>query len=125
MSGRLSGDIRNAIRRVTRHSGGADRYSGGVQERVPVIGKIAAPRGEHVEGLIYYLYGPGRREQRRGGAPPGRARAAAETGWRPGFPAPARAPQPAARRDGHVGTRPPGVALLDARRAGRQDAVRR
>jgi hypothetical protein len=28
-----------------------------------VIGKITSPRGEHVEGLIYYLYGPGRHEE--------------------------------------------------------------
>jgi len=28
-----------------------------------VIGKISAPRGEHVEPLIRYLYGPGRREE--------------------------------------------------------------
>jgi hypothetical protein len=28
-----------------------------------VIGKITAPRGKRVEGLIYYLYGPGRREE--------------------------------------------------------------
>jgi MobA/VirD2-like, nuclease domain len=28
-----------------------------------VIGKITAPHGERVEGLIYYLYGPGRREE--------------------------------------------------------------
>jgi len=28
-----------------------------------VIGKISTPRGEHVEPLIYYLYGPGRREE--------------------------------------------------------------
>jgi hypothetical protein len=28
-----------------------------------VIGKITAPRGERVEGLIYYLFGPGRREE--------------------------------------------------------------
>jgi hypothetical protein len=28
-----------------------------------VIGKITAPRGERVEPLIYYLYGPGRREE--------------------------------------------------------------
>jgi len=27
-----------------------------------VIGKITEPRGERVEGLIYYLFGPGRRE---------------------------------------------------------------
>jgi len=30
---------------------------------MPVIGKISAPRGERVEPLIYYLYGPGRREE--------------------------------------------------------------
>jgi hypothetical protein len=29
----------------------------------PVIGKISAPRGERVEPLIYYLYGPGRRQE--------------------------------------------------------------
>jgi hypothetical protein len=28
-----------------------------------VIGKITTPHGERVEGLIYYLYGPGRREE--------------------------------------------------------------
>jgi hypothetical protein len=28
-----------------------------------MIGKITEPRGERVEGLIYYLYGPGRREE--------------------------------------------------------------
>jgi hypothetical protein len=28
-----------------------------------VIGKISAPRGEHVEPLLYYLFGPGRREE--------------------------------------------------------------
>ncbi len=28
-----------------------------------MIGKITAPRGERVEPLIYYLYGPGRREE--------------------------------------------------------------
>jgi hypothetical protein len=28
-----------------------------------VIGKITAPRGERVEGLIWYLFGPGRREE--------------------------------------------------------------
>jgi HPt (histidine-containing phosphotransfer) domain-containing protein len=28
-----------------------------------VIGKINAPRGERVEGLIYYLFGPGRQEE--------------------------------------------------------------
>jgi hypothetical protein len=29
----------------------------------PVIGKISDPRGEHVEPLLYYLFGPGRREE--------------------------------------------------------------
>jgi len=28
-----------------------------------VIGKISTPRGEHVEPLLYYLFGPGRREE--------------------------------------------------------------
>jgi hypothetical protein len=28
-----------------------------------MIGKITEPRGERVEGLVYYLYGPGRREE--------------------------------------------------------------
>jgi hypothetical protein len=28
-----------------------------------VIGKISTPRGEHVEPLLYYLFGPGRHEE--------------------------------------------------------------
>ena len=28
-----------------------------------MIGKISTPRGEHVEPLLYYLFGPGRREE--------------------------------------------------------------
>jgi hypothetical protein len=28
-----------------------------------VIGKISDPRGARVAGLIYYLFGPGRREE--------------------------------------------------------------
>jgi hypothetical protein len=28
-----------------------------------MIGKISTPRGERVEGLVYYLFGPGRREE--------------------------------------------------------------
>jgi hypothetical protein len=28
-----------------------------------VIGKISVPRGQHVAPLIWYLYGPGRREE--------------------------------------------------------------
>jgi hypothetical protein len=28
-----------------------------------VIGKISTPRGEHIEPLLYYLFGPGRREE--------------------------------------------------------------
>jgi hypothetical protein len=31
-----------------------------------VIGKITAQRGERAEGLIYYLFGPGRREEHAG-----------------------------------------------------------
>ena len=37
---------------VTGHGGG-DR----------VIGKISTPRGEHVQPLLYYLFGPGRQEE--------------------------------------------------------------
>src|SRR5690349_6300491 len=76
-SGRLSGDMRNAFRRPGRHSahaefspaGSQDAFRrrgtarGGVRDGTAVIGKISAPRGEHVEPLIYYLYGPGRREE--------------------------------------------------------------
>ena len=42
------------------------RNAEGIQdeaEGIPVIGKVTGPRGERVEGLIYYLYGPGRREE--------------------------------------------------------------
>src|SRR5207237_785164 len=35
----------------------------GPQAAAPMIGKIAVPRGLRVEPLIYYLYGPGRREE--------------------------------------------------------------
>ncbi len=28
-----------------------------------MIGKITAPRGERVEPLVYYLYGPGRHQE--------------------------------------------------------------
>ena len=96
-----------------------------------MIGKISAPRGERVEPLIYYLYGPGRREEHTDPH--------IVAGWR--HPAELEPPlredgrrdfrrlfgllEPAARRDGHVGVRPAGVALLDARRAGGQDAVGR
>jgi hypothetical protein len=31
-----------------------------------VIGKISTPRGEHIEPLLYYLFGPGRREEHTG-----------------------------------------------------------
>ena len=31
--------------------------------RRPVIGKISTPRGEHVQPLLYYLFGPGRQEE--------------------------------------------------------------
>ena len=35
----------------------------GDSEAGRVIGKISAPRGEHVEPLLYYLFGPGRHEE--------------------------------------------------------------
>ena len=95
-----------------------------------MIGKITAPPGERVEGLIYYLFGPGRREEHTDPH--------IVAGWR--HPAELEPPlrpdgsrdfrrllgtaQSAARRDGLVGTGPAGVALLDAGGAGRQDAVR-
>ena len=58
-SGRRCGDLRNTFLRITEDSacGPVFRWS------VLVIGKITAPRGERVEGLIYYLFGPGRREE--------------------------------------------------------------
>jgi hypothetical protein len=40
-------------------AGSVARFAGGRA----VIGKISVPRGEHVEKLIYYLYGPGRHEE--------------------------------------------------------------
>src|SRR5216684_2863431 len=45
--------------RSGRYPGGAD----GIPGDVAVIGKITEPRGERVERLIYYLYGPGRHEE--------------------------------------------------------------
>ena len=57
-SGRFSGDLRNAFRRAAEHSAACSMF----WER-RVIGKITAPRGERVEPLIYYLFGPGRREE--------------------------------------------------------------
>src|SRR5271165_5960118 len=76
-SGRLSGDRRNAFRRPGRHSAHAEcspassrnafrgrgTSRGRVRDGAAVIGKISEPRGERVEPLIYYLYGPGRREE--------------------------------------------------------------
>jgi hypothetical protein len=38
-----------------------DKACGGDGDRV--IGKISTPRGEHVEPLVYYLFGPGRHEE--------------------------------------------------------------
>jgi hypothetical protein len=58
-SGKFFGDLRNAFRRAAGHSAACPVF----RERVLVIGKITAPRGERVEGLIYYLFGPGRREE--------------------------------------------------------------
>src|SRR5690242_1631171 len=76
-SGRLSGDTRNAFRRPGRHSAHSECSPAGSRNAFrrrgtargqtwdgeAVIGKISAPRGERVEPLIYYLYGPGRREE--------------------------------------------------------------
>src|SRR6266851_1305319 len=47
-------------------SGGPDdvpEREDGIPGDVAVIGKITEPRGERVERLIYYLYGPGRHEE--------------------------------------------------------------
>ena len=41
-----------------RGRGGGGRAAGGAR----VIGKVSVPRGKRVEPLIWYLYGPGRRE---------------------------------------------------------------
>ena len=99
-----------------------------------MIGKVPDgpdKRGERCEGLIYYLYGPGRHEEhtdpahRRGLAAPGRAGAAAARGRDTGLPAAVRAAEPAARRPGQVGIPTAGLAYGDARRAARQDAQRR
>jgi hypothetical protein len=87
-SGRLYGDIRNAFRRAAGHSGGAFG--------IPV--ELSGPRGEYVEGLIYYLYGPGRREEH---ADPHIA-----AGWR--HPAELEPPlRPDGRRDFRTGKPPP------------------
>src|SRR6516165_12010760 len=58
-SGRCSDDPPKAFRPAAAHSAARPVF----RERVLVIGKITAPRGERVEGLIYYLFGPGRREE--------------------------------------------------------------
>ena len=74
-----------------------------------MIGKITAPRGERVEPLIWYLYGPGRDERahrpaHRGRlAAPRRAGTAAAPGRQPGLPHAERAAEPAARRLGRRG----------------------
>ena len=55
---------RNALRPASRNAfrrRGTAR--GRVRDGAAVIGKISAPRGERVEPLICYLYGPGRREE--------------------------------------------------------------
>src|ERR1022692_778884 len=52
------------VRRGERPPGGTARRRGGTNpETAPVITKISDPRGERVSGLIYYLFGPGRREE--------------------------------------------------------------
>jgi hypothetical protein len=58
-SGKLCGDLRNVFRRAAEHSACCPLF----RNSVPVIGKITAPRGERVEGLIYDLFGPGRSEE--------------------------------------------------------------
>ena len=58
-------DARTAFRPPPDHPDhpgrAADRVPAGAGG--PVIGKITAPRGERVEPLIYYLYGPGRHQE--------------------------------------------------------------
>ncbi len=116
--------------------GGSSRIGGAPPDGVraggwPVIGKITAPRGERVEPLIYYLYGPGRHEEHTDPH--------IVAGWR--HPAELEPPLRAdGTRDfrkllgllkqphaalGKCGVRPAGVALLDARRPRGQDAQRR
>ena len=95
----------------------------------PVIGKISTPRGEHVQPLLYYLFGPGRQEEHTDPH--------IIAGWRhPADLEPALRPD--GKRDftkltglllqpqaalGQAGLRAAGVALRDARRAGRPVAV--
>ena len=96
-----------------------------------MIGKISTPRGEHVEPLLYYLFGPGRHEEHTDPH--------IVAGWR--HPAELEPPlRPDGKRDfakltgllkqphaalGKRGYAAAGLALLDARRARRPDAVRR
>ena len=96
-----------------------------------MIGKISTPRGEHVEPLLYYLFGPGRHEEHTDPH--------IVAGWR--HPAALEPPlRPDGKRDftklaglllqpqaalGKPGVRAAGVALLDARRPRGPDAQRR
>ncbi len=52
---------RRSGRRAGSSGTGGRSHSG--RGRGPVIGKITAPRGERVEPLIYYLFGPGRHQE--------------------------------------------------------------
>ena len=96
-----------------------------------MIAKISDPRGERVAGLIYYLFGPGRREEH--------IDPHLVAGWR--HPAELEPPlRPDGHRDfrklcgllqqphaalGAARVRPPRLALRGPRRPGGQDAVRR
>jgi hypothetical protein len=58
-SGSIPGTVPAGAEAPERMEGGAL----GEAEGARVIGKITKPRGERVEPLIYYLYGPGRHEE--------------------------------------------------------------
>ena len=64
LPGYAAGTIRradhiDAVADAVRKALGKARGGGGDR----VIGKISTPRGEHVEPLLYYLFGPGRHEE--------------------------------------------------------------
>ena len=130
--GPRSRTARTTVRRPSgtiRDARNADRIAVRAGRR-PVIGKITAPRGERVEPLIWYLYGPGRQQEHTDPH--------IVAGWR--HPAELEPPlRPDGTRDfrtlngllnqphaalGQARVRPAGVALLDARRPRRQDAQR-
>ena len=66
LPGYAAGIIRRAdhideVADAERKALGIKLAAGGGGDRV--IGKISTPRGEHVEPLLYYLFGPGRHEE--------------------------------------------------------------